>query len=267
MKSFEEYSDKYNCARLERHNGILQVTLHTNSRYLAWDEGPHRELPHLFTDIGDDPDNLVVIITGTGDSFIGHHSGPYSALWLKPPPNTTKKWSKQLLWDKLYWEGKRLLTNLLDIEVPIICAVNGQARVHSEVALLCDIVLAREDTVFQDNHFPGGLPPGDGVHVIYPLLLGLNRARYFFLTGQEISAQEALNLGLVNEVLRGDLLLPRAWELAEQLAQQPILNLRYTKIALTLQLKRHHHEMLGYGLQLEGLAAIEKENMAEERLQ
>ena len=137
--------------------------------------------------------------------------------------------------------------------------MNGQARVHSEIALLCDIVLAREDSVFQDNHFPGGLPPADGVHVIYPLLLGMNRARYFFLTGQEIPAREAMDLGLVNEVLPEERLLPRAWELAKQLAQQPILNLRYTKIALTLQLKRHHHEMLGYGLALEGLAAIEKE--------
>ena len=259
MKSFEEYSVQYGCARMERHDGILQVTLHTDGRSMEWNEAPHRELPHVFTDIGNDPDNHVVIITGIGDTFIGHSFGPYYPLWMKPPPGTNKEWTKQTLWDKLYWEGKRLLTNLLDIEVPIVCAVNGQARVHSEIALLCDIVLAREDSVFQDNHFPGGLPPADGVHVIYPLLLGMNRARYFFLTGQEIPAREAMDLGLVNEVLPEERLLPRAWELAKQLAQQPILNLRYTKIALTLQLKRHHHEMLGYGLALEGLAAIEKE--------
>ena len=98
----------------------------------------------------------------------------------------------------MYWEGKRLLMNLLDIPMPMISAVNGPALIHAEIPVLCDIVLASETAAFQDApHFPNGIVPGDGVHLVWPLLLGANRGRYFLLTGQKLSAQEALTLGVV----------------------------------------------------------------------
>jgi enoyl-CoA hydratase/carnithine racemase len=136
----------------------------------------------------------------------------------------------------------------------MISAINGPALRHSEVPLLCDIVLAAEDTTFQDSaHFANGLVPGDGMHIVYPLLMGLNRGRYFLLTGQTLTAREAQNIGLVSEVLPRAELLPRAWALAEQLAQRPRLVLRYSRVLLTHQLKRQMHDLLGYGLALEGL--------------
>jgi enoyl-CoA hydratase/carnithine racemase len=148
--------------------------------------------------------------------------------------------------------------NLLDIEVPMISAVNGPALRHSELPLLCDIVIAAEEASFQDSgHFINGLVPGDGMHAVYPLLLGLNRGRYFLLTGQTIGAREALGLGLVSEVLPQRDLLPRAWALAEQLAQQSDLVLRYTRVAMTQWVKRLMHDVLGYGLALEGLGSAD----------
>ena len=124
--------------------------------------------------------------------------------------------------------------------------------------LLCDIVLAAEEVEFQDSgHFVNGLIPGDGMHIIYPLLLGINRGRYFLLTGQSLSAQQALDLGVVNEVLPRDRLMDRAWELAEQLIQQSPLVLRYSRVLLTQNLKRQMHDLLGYGLALEGLGSAQ----------
>ena len=157
----------------------------------------------------------------------------------------------------IYLEGKRLLDNLLNIDVPVIGAVNGPARIHAELAVLSDIVLAAETAVFQDAaHMPNGVVPGDGVHVVWPLLLGPNRGRYFLLTGEEISAQQALTLNVVAEVLPPERLLPRAHELASQLADKPVTALRYTRVALTQRLKRHLLDDLGYGLMLEGRAAM-----------
>ena len=225
----------------------FQLTFHTGGGPLQWGGGPHQEFPQAFGDVGSDPENRVVIITGTGDSFSGPAGSSQSA-----PKRSPREW------DKTYWEGKKLLSNLLDIEVPMISAINGPALRHSEIPLLCDIVLASDTAAFQDSgHFVSGLVPGDGMHVVYPMLLGLNRGRYFLLTGQTIGAQEAKDLGLVSEVLPQPELLPRAWALAEQLAQQSDLVLRYTRVATTQVVKRAMLDILGYGLALEGLGSAD----------
>jgi enoyl-CoA hydratase/carnithine racemase len=100
--------------------------------------------------------------------------------------------------------------------------------------------------------------PGDGMHIIYPLLLGWNRGRYFLLTGQTLDARKALELGLVAELHPRADLLPRAWALAEQLARQPALLLRYTRVLFTQPLKRLLLEHLGYGLALEGMTVVDR---------
>jgi enoyl-CoA hydratase/carnithine racemase len=247
MAKFEDYATKYQTIRMERRNGILQITFHTNDGPLQWGLLPHREFTFAFADIGSDPDNKVIIMTGTGEEF----SGP------RPTPAARPGGSPRR-WDAVYWEGKHLLQNLLDIEVPMISAINGPALRHSELPLLCDIVLAAEHAEFQDSaHFPNGLVPGDGMHIVYPLLLGPNRGRYFLLTGQILSARQAQEVGLVNEVLPRERLLARAWELAEQLARQPLLTLRYARVVLTQELKRQVLDLLGYGLALEGLGALD----------
>jgi enoyl-CoA hydratase/carnithine racemase len=247
MARFDDYANKYEHVRMERRDGILQITLHTNGGVLQWGGGPHEELPRAFYDIGSDSENRIVIMTGTGDAFSGPRATPDARMRRSPRD-----------WDKTYWEGKHLLTNLLDIEVPMISAINGPALRHSEIPLLCDIVLAADDATFQDSaHFPNSLTPGDGMHIVYPLLLGLNRGRYFLLTGQELDAQKAQELGLVAEVMPKDRLLPRAWELAEELAKRPPLVLRYSRVLLTQYVKRQMHDLLGYGLALEGLGAAD----------
>jgi enoyl-CoA hydratase/carnithine racemase len=244
--TYEEYSTRYEHVAMRREDGILEIRLHTDGGPLVWGSAPHTELGYCFADIGSDPDNRVIILTGTGDKFLAD----LDTSWVGAM--TSKKW------DEIYTHGKRLLMNLLEIEVPVVAAINGPATVHAELAVLGDIVLAADHTYFSDApHFRFGTVPGDGVQVVWPMLLGMNRGRYFLLTGQRIAAAEALQLGVVSEVLPAERLSERAWELARQLARQPDVTLRYTRVAFTQQLKKMITDHVGYGLALEGLGAYQ----------
>lgn len=242
-----EYQNRYQTIRFRREDGVLEMTLHTEGGPLRWGRLPHIELDEAFSFIARDRENKAIILTGTGEEF----SGP------QPELEANKKYHSMDAndWGELGWEAKGFHTNLLSIDVPMISAVNGPAWRHAELPIMCDIVLAADTACFQDSaHFVGGLVPGDGVHIVFPMAMGLNRARYFLLTGQVIHAAEAKQMGLVAEVMPVEKLLPRAWELARMILKQPELNRRYTRILLTEQLRRQFNELLPYGLALEGLA-------------
>lgn len=247
MSTLSQYAHSYANIKLERDNGILTVTLHTRGDSLKWGAlktSIHNQAGEAFYRIGRDPENKVVILTGAGKSFCDSFD-------MDEMPAKA---------DAAYWvdiirEGKDLIMNLLEIEVPVIGVVNGPAAIHAELVLLSDIVLASETALFADNaHFGNGVVPGDGVHVIWPLLLGPNRGRYFLLTGEQISAQEAKALGLVGEVLPHDRLFARARELAEQIVQKPDRVRRYARVSLTQHLKKRMLDELGYGLTMEAFA-------------
>lgn len=244
--TLDNYRHGWTHAVVERDDsGVLEIRLHSGGGPLMWGDGPHRELAELFAAVAGDRDNRVVIITGTGSHFIDFTGAEEMATAGVPAG----------LWGRILWDGKRLITSYLDIDVPVIAAVNGPARAHSELAVLADIVLASDTALFQDGpHFPAGLVPGDGVQIIWPLLLGPNRGRYFLLTGQELRAHEAHSLGVVAEVLDSDQLMGRARDLAHQLAARDKHVLRHTRHVLTHRLKKQVLDELEMGLALEGLA-------------
>jgi enoyl-CoA hydratase/carnithine racemase len=124
MSTLDEYANKYKTVRMERRNGVLQVTLHTDGQSLRWGFLPHGELPEAFHDIGADRENRVVILTGTGAEFSGPRASPGTSSFPTRP-------SIERI-DRIHWEGRHLLMNLLNIEVPIISAINGPAWRHSE---------------------------------------------------------------------------------------------------------------------------------------
>lgn len=229
--------------------GVCTIRLHSRGGPLVWGGLPHRELADLFTRLGSDNDVRVVIITGTGDAFIGLPPGDNEVLARGELPARS--------WSDIAIEGERLIQGLLAIPVPTIAAVNGPAVAHAEIAVLCDVVLATPETYFADEaHVPLGLVPGDGVHVIWPMLLGPNRGRYFLLTGQRIPAAEALTLGVIGEVVPADSLAARAGEIAADLARRDPAVMRATRSVLTRALRRAMTEDLAAGLAAEAFGAM-----------
>src|ERR1700734_1405431 len=245
MTRFDAYRQNFPNARLTRaKTGVLEVALHTDGGTLVFNGHTHEQFVDLFHAIGSDPDNRVVILTGSGGAFMETIS-PEGFAFFTPQG-----------YDKIYREGRKILMNILDIEAPLIAAVNGPVRLHSEYVLLADIVLATPATVFQDKpHFDFGIVPGDGVNLLWPEVIGSVRGRYFILTRQELDAETAKEWGAVNEIVPAAKLLVRAREIAEGLARLPPLTTHYTRIALTQKLRRIVDEGVGYGLALEGISA------------
>ena len=248
MSTLTEYANRFETVRLERQDGVLQVTIHNRGGEAVWDATEtslHHELGLAFREIAEDLENRVVILTGAGDAFCA--VSDITAVGLNTPEG----------WDRILREGQALIRNLLDIPVPVIGAVNGPALYHAELVVMSDIVLASDQAQFADlSHVPDDIVPGDGVQVWWPMLLGPNRGRYFLLMGERIDARDALALGIVGEVLPHDQLNARAWEIARKLAAKPPRMLRHTRAVLTQHLRRRMADALHHGLALEGLAAL-----------
>jgi enoyl-CoA hydratase/carnithine racemase len=250
---YAEWKDSYEHYKFELSpEGILLMQCHTGDGPLQWFWESHDSMADAFADIAGDRDEIKCVVhTGTGDS--------YNALWGKPVTesgapvyNAYADAAGVEIMDEKSWFGRMIIENLLAINVPVVAAVNGPCTMHSEVPLLMDIVLASEDTYFQDlSHFPRGMVPGDGQHVVWDALVGPSRSRYFLFTGYKLTAQEAKEWGVVHEVLPRDQLLDRAWEIARQISMRPPIVNRNTKYVLTQSLRRAFLDELHHGLQAE----------------
>lgn len=260
MSNFDAYKDAYQTIRLERSKeGILQMTLHNKGGPYTWDfagivqdksrqntGGAHDELADALGHIAHDTENKVVIITGTGDIFSG-------------PPASAETFPRggPEFWEHLQFHGNQLLMDLLEIPGPVISCINGPAYRHAEIPFTADIILAAEGALIQDSaHFPNNVVPGDGIGLLLPFMMGWNRGRYFLLMGQKLSAGELKEIGLVNEVMPRERLLPRAWEIAEQFIKKNPLVLRYTRQMMTAPLKALLRQHLQHSHALEALAAV-----------
>lgn len=222
-------------------DGITELCVHTGDGPLVWSATAHRELTEAFYWLGNQQQTKVAILTGTGDVFCTELDTSGFA---------------SIPWDIIWWEGRRMLRNLNDVEIPVITAVNGPVTIHSEIPMMGDIVLAADHAEFADKaHFAiRGTVPGDGVNVVWSELLGPTRSKYHLLTGIAIGAAEARRIGFVNEVLAPSELLPRARALATQLAESPLPVLRYAKAALSIGSRPDFTERLSHGLGVEGTA-------------
>lgn len=229
--------DTYGAIRIEkRENGVAVATLNRPEKRNAVDDAMHGELARLPREADADPAVKVLVITGAGRAFCagGDFSGglrPSGRMWL---------------------EARRIVDGLLDCQKPVLTAVNGYAMgLGSTLALLGDVVFAARSATFADTHVRMGIGAGDGGQVIWPLLMGVNRAKYYLMTGDRIPAEEAERLGLVNFVVDDDALMERALELADRLAAGPVLAISASKSAINQYIKVVSNVVLPLSLKLE----------------
>ena len=221
--------DKYKAMLIDkRDNGVAVVTLNRPERLNAINGDLHRELATVSRDFANDRDARVMVLTGAGRAFsAGGDFSPDNPIGADPNgPN-------------LWVEARQIVDHILECEKPIVAAVNGYAMgLGANVALLCDVVIAGPNTVFADTHVNMGLGAGDGGQVIWPFLIGVNRAKYYLMTGDRVTGKEALELGLANFYVDDkDDVLPKALAVAERLAAGAPKAITASKMAVNAYLR------------------------------
>jgi enoyl-CoA hydratase len=245
--------DKYIHIEIDhRRNGVAVARLNRPSRLNAANRQMHWELTQLPIDATYDDRVKAVVVTGAGRAFCA--GGNFA------PPDPDEKPGNAPQGETVL-EAVALITNLLDCSKPMIAAVNGPAMgLGASYALCTDIVVAARSATFSDPHVKMGLGAGDGGQLIWPMLMGPNRAKYYLMTGDALDADEAERLGLVNFVVDDESLLPRALEIADRLATGPTLAITASKVPLNMYLKSIAQQILPYSLQMEHMNFYSKDH-------
>jgi enoyl-CoA hydratase/carnithine racemase len=227
--------------------GVLVVTFNSDGGPLTFSARTHTSFTEAFYRIAQDRDNKIVILTGAGGQFIPGIDFPSFGNVADPD-----------VWSQVHDEGVQILENLANIRVPVIAAVEGQALVHSEYALIANVIVAGEGATFGDlPHFAGGIVPGDGIFTTWSYRAGPGRAEAFLLNPEPISAATAKDWGVVAEVVADGTALERARALAALYLKQPEVTRRNTRVHFIQPLKERIVAEVGYGLSLEGASAAD----------
>ena len=213
MPTFEEYKERFSeYFLLERtEDGIVTVTMHYDGGPPIWSYEMHEACAELFTTLGHDKDNEVIILTCKGDYWIAKSDVGSFHAYDNDDHTNADRYNVQI------YDTMKVVENLVfDVEVPTIAVFPGSG-IHWEMGMLMDITLASPDFFLRDIHFtmPPGHVGGDGMYMVTQELLGQKRANYFEFMGAEISNEECVRLGLINEVLPREKLMDRAMEIAK----------------------------------------------------
>lgn len=247
----ELFKEHFNLER--RADGVILAQAHTLNDSLQLSVENHRAVGQLFRTVGADPENEILIFTGTGNDFMMR----IDPEGFKLEQQDTARWA----YEYAYKDGRINVASLVnDLEIPTIGVLNGPGF-HTELCLMCDITICAEDAVIFDPHYQGGSVPGDGIHSCFQELLGTKRAAYALLTGQAINAQKALEYGLVNEVWPREQLLARAWKLADHIMSQSRITRRLTTQIIRRPWKQRIVDNLDGGFAIQMFAHVAKDEV------
>jgi enoyl-CoA hydratase len=218
-----DYAD-YQHLSFDRHpHGVLQITIDRPERMNATNDRLHTELVNVWRDVASDPDARVAVVTGAGRAFsaggdlemIEQMAGDYRRV------------------AAMAAEAAQLPLNMLDCEKPIVSAINGTAvGAGLAVALMADISVIAQDARLTDGHLRLGVVAGDHAAVLWPLLCGMAKAKYYLLTADFIDGAEAERIGLVSRCVPREEVLPTALEIATRIAVGSQQAARWTKRTL-----------------------------------
>ena len=254
VPKFEDYRETFkDFYKLERRDdGVILAQAHTQGGPIQLSVQNHRSLGQLLKTIGADPENELLILTGSGDEFMMNSAPDGFAL----EEEDMEYWA----YEYAYKDGRINVSALVnDLEIPTIGLLNGPGF-HSEIVLMCDITLAAEGATIFDLHFDIGSVPADGIHNAFQELLGTKRAAYALLTGEAITSEKALEYGLVNEVVPRPELIARAYKIADHIMSQPRTTRRLTTQIVRRPWKQRIVSDLdgGVGIQMFGHVAKKK---------
>jgi enoyl-CoA hydratase len=259
-----DYSQYQHLLFERKEHGILFITINRPEMLNATDARLHWELSRVWLDIGDDPETRVVVITGAGRAFSA--GGDLDMI-------ETFQGNIEVIAGVMK-EASDIVYNIVNLDKPVISAINGVAvGAGLAVALMADISVMAEDAKITDGHIRLGVGAGDHAAIIWPLLCGMAKAKYYLLTADFIDGKEAERIGLVSVCTPREEVVPKAMEVAVKLATGPQLAIRWTKRSLNNWIRQAGPifdnslalEMLGFFTKdmREGLQAVQEKRAPE----
>lgn len=246
------YSDFQHILFEKRDNHILWLTLNRPDVLNAADKQLHTELVQVWQTIDRDPDVHVAVVTGAGRAFSAGGD-------LQMVADAYRNFDEVL---RILDEARELVYNMLNCGKPIISAINGPAvGAGLVVALLADISIAAENAKLADGHVRMGVAAGDHAAIIWPLLCGMAKSKYYLMTSGFLDGKEAERIGLVSMAVPDEELLDKATAVATDLATGPRHAIRFTKRALNQWLLQAS-PIFDHSLALEMLGFFSEDMMA-----
>jgi enoyl-CoA hydratase len=232
---------------VSKDNRIATVTMSRPDALNAAGPELHHDLEHIWPVLNADEEVNIIILTGAGRAFSA--GGDIKAMLSRFGTVENAKIAVDSTRD-----AKNMINNILNVHKPIIAAVNGHAAgLGATLALMCDISVISETAKLGDTHVNVGLVAGDGGAVIWPMLIGVNRAKDFLMRGRLISGGEAVGLGLVNYAVPAGSVLSEAMKIAEELNRLPPLAVQWTKVAANRILKQQFNLVFDASIAFESL--------------
>ena len=224
-----DYAEYQHLAFDRRPSGVVLITINRPEVMNATNARLHWELTQVWLTIDADPAARVALVTGAGRAF---SAGGDMSLVEEMAGNAASA-------ARTMREASDLVYNIINLDKPVVSAINGPAvGAGLVVALLADVSIIAETARITDGHTRLGVAAGDHAAIIWPLLCGMAKAKYYLLTSEFLDGREAERIGLVSRAVPAEKVMDVAWTVAESLARGSQPAIRFTKRALNNWLRQ-----------------------------